>query len=144
MTLLGLDFDNTLVRYDRLFHQLALEKGLIEESFPANKVMIRDHMRSQDKDHLFTLLQGEVYGLRLLEAAPADGMLFALGKLKQLGIPMVLVSHKTRRPYKGPAFDLHQAAWNWLEKYGFFEIDGLAWSRDQVFFEESLRRFFLI
>ena len=137
MTLLGLDFDNTLVRYDRLFHQLALEKGLIEEPFPADKVIIRDYLRSQDKDHLFTLLQGEVYGLRLLEAAPADGMLTALGKLKQLGMSMVLVSHKTRRPYKGPAFDLHQAAWNWLEKYGFFEIDGFAWSRDQVFFEES-------
>ena len=30
MTLLGLDFDNTLVRYDKLFHQLAVEKGLIE------------------------------------------------------------------------------------------------------------------
>ena len=29
MTLLGLDFDNTLVRYDKLFHQLAVEKGLL-------------------------------------------------------------------------------------------------------------------
>ena len=29
MTLLGLDFDNTLVRYDKLFHKIALEKGLI-------------------------------------------------------------------------------------------------------------------
>ena len=31
MTLLGLDFDNTLVRYDKLFYKVALEKGLIEE-----------------------------------------------------------------------------------------------------------------
>ena len=31
MTLLGLDFDNTLVRYDNLFHKLALEKGLIND-----------------------------------------------------------------------------------------------------------------
>ena len=137
MTLLGLDFDNTLVRYDQLFHQLALEKGLIEKSIPAEKTAIREHLRSQGQDEQFTLLQGEVYGLRILEAQPAEGMLKALSELHQRGIPMVLVSHKTRTPYKGPAYDLHQAAWSWLEKHGFFTPDGLGWSRNQVFFEES-------
>ena len=137
MTLLGLDFDNTLVRYDNLFHQLAVEKGLIEESLPADKIAIRDHLRSQRQDEQFTLLQGEVYGLRILEAEPAEGMLEALGELNQRGIPMVLVSHKTRTPYKGPAFDLHHAAWCWLDKNGFFSPDGLCWKHDQVFFEKS-------
>lgn len=137
MTLLGLDFDNTLVRYDRLFHQLALEKGLIEDSVEAEKTAIRNYLRNQGQDEQFTLLQGEVYGLRILEAEPANGMLEALGELNESGIQMVLVSHKTRIPYKGPAYDLHQAAWNWLEKHGFFARDVLGWNRDQVFFEES-------
>ena len=137
MTLLGLDFDNTLVRYDKLFHLLAVEKGLIEKSLPADKTAIRDYLRSQGQDEQFTLLQGEVYGLRILEAEPAEGMLNALGELHQRGIPMVLVSHKTRTPYKGPAYDLHQAAWSWLEKHGFFAPDELGWSRNQVFFEET-------
>ena len=137
MTLLGLDFDNTLVRYDKLFHQLALEKGLIKHSLPADKTAVRDYLRSQEQDEQFTLLQGEVYGSRILEAEPAEGMLRALGELNQRGIPMVLVSHKTKTPYKGPAYDLHQAAWNWLEKHGFFDSNGLGWSHDQVFFEES-------
>ena len=73
MTLLGLDFDNTLVRYDKLFHQLALEKGLIKKSLPTDKTAIRDYLRSQGQDEQFTLLQGEVYGLRILEAEPAKG-----------------------------------------------------------------------
>jgi hypothetical protein len=137
MTLLGLDFDNTLVRYDRLFHKLALEKGLIEDSVRADKTAIRDYLRNQGQDEQFTLLQGEVYGLRILEAEPAEGMLKTLSELHQRGIPMVLISHKTRIPYKGPAYDLHQAAWNWLEKHGFFASDGLNWSCNQVFFEES-------
>ena len=137
MTILGLDFDNTLVRYDKLFHQLALEKSLIDHSMPADKTAIRDYLRSQGQDDQFTMLQGEAYGLRILEAEPAKGMLKALSELHQRGIPMVLVSHKTRTPYKGPAYDLHQAAWNWLEKHGFFTPDGLGWSRNQVFFEES-------
>ena len=38
MTLLGLDFDNTLVRYDKLFHKLAKEKGLIEHHVPEKRL----------------------------------------------------------------------------------------------------------
>ena len=137
MTLIGLDFDNTLVRYDKLFHQLALEKSLIKESLPADKRTIRDYLRSQGQDEQFSLLQGEVYGSRILEAEPAEGMLKALSELHQRRIPMVLVSHKTKTPYKGPAYDLHQAAWNWLEKHKFFDVNGLDWKHEQVFFEES-------
>ena len=48
MTLLGLDFDNTLVLYDNLFHQIALEKGLIDHSVAANKIAIRDYLRHKD------------------------------------------------------------------------------------------------
>jgi len=137
MTLLGLDFDNTLVRYDKLFHQLALEKGLIEESLPADKTTIRDYLRSQGKDEQFTLLQGEVYGPRILDAEPAKGMLQALKQLCILNYPMVIVSHKTKTPYKGPEWNLHKSAMGWLEKHGFFSKSGLDWKPKQVFFESS-------
>ena len=94
--ILGLDFDNTLVRYDELFHQLAIEKKLIEESLPPNKIIIRNYLRGQGKDEQFTLLQGEVYGRRILEAKPAEGMLKTLTKLGRYGVQMKLVSHKQR------------------------------------------------
>ena len=98
MTVLGLDFDNTLVSYDELFHQLAAEKQLIKEEFPRNKLKIRDYLRSKGKDEEFTLLQGEVYGLRILEAKPADGAISALKEIHKRNIPMILISHKTRPP----------------------------------------------
>ena len=137
MTLLGLDFDNTLVHYDNLFHKLALEKNLIEESVPAQKTAIRDYLRSRGQDVYFTLLQGEVYGLRILEAEPAEGMISTLKALQENGISMHLISHKTKTPYKGPAYDLQAAARAWLEKYGFFSTEGLSWTQEQVYFEES-------
>ena len=137
MTLLGLDFDNTLVRYDKLFHQLALEKNLIDESLPAEKILIRDYLRSQGQDEQFTLLQGEVYGLRILEAEPAKGVLESLMGLKELDVPMVLVSHKTKIPFKGPPYDLREAALNWLCKHGFFSSEVIDWSPDQVYFEDT-------
>ena len=49
MTVLGLDFDNTLVRYDELFHKVALNKGLIKGDLPVNKMTIRDYLRKKGK-----------------------------------------------------------------------------------------------
>ena len=56
MTLLGVDFDNTLVQYDKLFHSLAMENGLIDQSIKANKLAIREYLRSKGKEEDFTLL----------------------------------------------------------------------------------------
>lgn len=137
MTLLGLDFDNTLVCYDKLFHQLALEKNLIKESIPKNKKAIRDYLNNQGQDEEFTRLQGEVYGLRILEASPCDGMIEALRNARSENIKIVIISHKTKKPYLGPAYDLHKAAWDWLEKNGFFDPNTLGWDSHQVYFEES-------
>ena len=39
MTLIGLDFDNTLVTYDNIFFDTALRKGLIHEKVQANKII---------------------------------------------------------------------------------------------------------
>ena len=137
MTLLGLDFDNTLVRYDNLFHQLALEKGLISQSVPPNKTLIRNHLRLLGKEKEFTLLQGEVYGCRILEASATSGLYNALKELKTKSVPMVIISHKTQKPYTGPAHDLHKSALGWLEKNNFFSTDGLNFSDNQVYFEPT-------
>ena len=137
MTLLGLDFDNTLVDYDDLFHKLAVEKELIEHSVPANKQLIRDYLREQGKNEEFTLMQGEVYGKRILEAKPMTGMTDALWKLKQKRIEMVLISHKTKIPYKGPRYDLRAAARSWLLKYKFYNDNFLGWKEEQIHFEDT-------
>jgi len=78
-----------------------------------------------------------VYGLRILEAKPAEGMLSTLKLLQEKGIELFLVSHKTKTPYLGPSYNLHDAANGWLEKNGFFEERGLNWSRNKVFLEET-------
>lgn len=133
--LLGLDFDNTLICYDTLFHRVALDRGLIPANLPAQKTCVRDYLRQQDQEDQWTHMQGEVYGSRITEANPFPQMLNTLQGLASAGIPMRLISHKTRHPYKGPAYDLHQSARNWLDIQGFFSPTGLNWGIDQVFFE---------
>ena len=137
MTRLGLDFDNTLVRYDKIFHELALEKGLIDDSLPIEKKAIRDYLHKRGEDEEFTLLQGEVYGLRILEAEPAEGMLDAIHKLKEKQVDMTLISHKTRTPYKGPAYDLREMAMQWLEKHNITKILNKNGKENNIHFAET-------
>ena len=115
---LGLDFDNTLISYDQLFYRVALDKGLISPEVPKQKNAVRDFMRERGIEEEWTRIQGEVYGSRILEAAPYPDMLVTLTKLANKHIPMCIVSHKTKFPYLGEPWDLHAAARGWLQKKG--------------------------
>jgi hypothetical protein len=132
---LGLDFDNTLISYDRLFRRIALDKALIPEETPPQKNAVRDYLRQQGIEDEWTRLQGEVYGSRILEAEPYPGMQAALKGLSDRQIPMCIVSHKTHTPFLGEPWDLHAAARSWLEQQGFHDPNRMGWSEDQVFFE---------
>ncbi len=136
MTLrIGVDFDNTILRYDGVFHRVARERGFIPETLPATKEAVRDHLRAVGREDDWTELQGEVYGLRLREAEAFPGALETLGTWIAQGLPVWIISHKTRHPYRGPAWDLHAAAYDWLEFAGVFEGAGLP--RSHVSFSET-------
>ncbi|WP_139276733.1 hypothetical protein [Spirulina major] len=118
-----------------MFHRVALERGLIPADLPAQKNCVRDYLRQQDLEDQWTQMQGEVYGVRITEAESFPGVLPSLQTLAQAGWSMGIVSHKTRTPYQGPVYDLHQSARSWLTNQGFFSPEGLDWNRNQIFFE---------
>ncbi len=132
---LGIDFDNTIVCYDQVFHQVALEQELIPPKVPVSKGQVRDHLRQCGMEDTWTELQGYVYGARMQDATPFPGVLECLARFVEHGITVCIISHKTRYPYLGPKYDLHQAAQQWLEQQGFFDPAQIGLSPDQVFFE---------
>ena len=132
---LGIDFDNTIVCYDALFHRVAREGGWIPANLPANKTDVRNHLRQTGREEVWTRLQGEVYGARMAETVAYPGVLEFLLACRRAAVPVCIISHKTRRPFLGDPHDLHQAARNWLEQQGAFDPDRLGLGRDQVFFE---------
>ena len=144
MVKIGIDFDNTIVIYDDLFHKIASEENLIPINFPKSKLLIRDYLRSKNKDELFTLLQAEVYGRRIIEASPANYVLLNLKELIMNGYEINIISHKSMYPYKGPKYNLHDAAMSWLEKNNFFNTKGIGLSTKNVFFnltkEDKIRK----
>ena len=111
----GLDFDNTIVCYDSLFHRVALEQGLIPHHMPRDKAKVRDHIRSIGREPEWTAMQGEVYGARMGEAESFPGVVDAMLRLAARGHELVIVSHKTLHPIIGPKHDLRAAARGWID-----------------------------
>src|SRR5262249_22819241 len=59
--LIGVDFDNTIVCYDELFHRVAVEQGLIPSTVPATKGEVRRDLEGRGLGDVWTELQGYVY-----------------------------------------------------------------------------------
>jgi hypothetical protein len=133
--LVGLDFDNTIVCYDGLFHRLARERGLIPEHVPATKGAVRDHLRAAGRENDWTELQGVGYGARICDAEPFPGVKAFLTRAKQAGVRAVIISHKTRHPYLGEPHDLHAAAHAFLTAHGFYDTAATGLSPESVFLE---------
>lgn len=112
---IGFDFDNTIVSYDSLFHKVALEQGVIDESIPVNKIAVRDHLRKIGKEPVWTEMQGYVYGGRMAEAQAFAGVIDTIAELAEAGHTLAIMSHKTKHPYIGEQYDLHAAARNWIQ-----------------------------
>ncbi len=135
---IGVDFDNTIVRYDDLFHRVASEGGLVGPETPADKTAIRDALRRAGREDDWTRMQGVVYGTRIDEAEPFEGVLEFFAACREAGTPASIVSHKTRHPFlvagSGPPPDLHAAARGWLD------ARGLAGAAAGVWFEGTKER----
>ena len=135
--LIGVDFDNTIVCYDRVFHRVALEKGLIPAGLPVHKRAVRDHLRATGREDAWTEMQGYVYGARMQDAVAFDGVCECLFQWLHRGIGVHIISHKTRTPYLGTPYDLHAAAYAWMEQQGFFDPARIGLPRANVCFETT-------
>lgn len=133
--LVGLDFDNTIVCYDRLFHRLALERGLIPETVPATKTAVRDYLRGIGREDDWTEMQGIGYGPRIADAEPFPGAIEFFKACKTAGIRVAIISHKTKHPYIGEKYDLHEAAHTFLTRHGFYRSSDTGLSPLSVWLE---------
>jgi hypothetical protein len=113
---IGIDFDNTIVSYDSLFHTLATEQGLIPRQLAPNKTAVRDYLRSVGKEERWTALQGIAYGERMDGAAAFPGAFDFIRACLRDGARVSIISHRTQKPIVGKPVDLHAAARAWLDR----------------------------
>jgi hypothetical protein len=135
---IGIDFDNTLIDYDRVFLAAARDRELVPPDFSGSKRAVRDAIRLlPDGELTWQRLQGYVYGAGISGAVRFAGAKEFLERCANAGIETFIVSHKTQYGHYDPArVDLREAARGWMTAQGFFcAAQGL--SADRVYFEED-------
>jgi len=124
---IGLDFDNTIVCYDQAITLLAENLFELPPELPRTKLALRDFLRTAKRETEWTAFQGELYGPGMRHAQPFEGAIEALLQLVAAGHELLIVSHRSRRPYAGEPYDLHASARGWvserLQCYGLFAED---------------------
>lgn len=135
----GIDFDNTIAGYDRLFHRIGLDAGWLPPGFAGTKKDVRAAMRDLDGgEEKWMRMQALAYGARMAEADLIEGVAPFLVACRTRGARVFVVSHKT--PFAAAAPDgpnLREAALRWMDNRGFFRPDGIGLSPDIVFFEST-------
>lgn len=114
--LIGLDFDNTIVCYDKAIARLADKLIDLPPSLPRTKLALRDFLRQSNHEAEWTAFQGALYGPGMAYAEPFEQALETMQALKDMGHSLCIVSHRSRYPFAGPAYDLHAAAQSWVEQ----------------------------
>jgi hypothetical protein len=112
---IGFDFDNTIVCYDQAIKILSVKIDL-PENLDRDKLSIRDYLRSQNRENEWTEFQGTLYGPGMIHAKTYDFFFEVANKLTRQNHELFIVSHRSKYPYAGEKYDLHQYAWDWLEE----------------------------
>jgi hypothetical protein len=135
----GIDFDNTIAMYDELFHQLAVEGGLIDAEGPRSKRDVRDAVRRRtDGEADWQRLQAAAYGRRMADATMAPGVADFLARCQDRHTPVYVISHRTRLAAADrDGVPLRSAAVAWMHAQGLFGAQGLGIREDGVFFEST-------
>lgn len=139
-SVIGVDFDNTIISYDALIANVARRCGLVDERVPSNKKAIRDAIRrsSPEGDLAWQRVQAEVYGPAIGEAVPFDGVGRFFQQCRDHGIEVHIVSHKTQfASWDETGTDLRLAAMGRLTSLGAFDPKGFALLEENVWFAET-------
>ncbi|HLF18659.1 MAG TPA: aminoglycoside phosphotransferase family protein [Candidatus Omnitrophota bacterium] len=137
--ILGVDFDNTIVSYDRVLYSTALGNGYIPKKMGQNKKAIRDAVRQlPDGEAKWQKLQAYIYGRGMEQAQLMDGVAEFFGQCQRQGIKLAIISHKTRfASMDKDGIDLQKTALAWMKENRFFEKNGLGLDPSQVYFEST-------
>ncbi len=127
-SIIGIDFDNTIVNYDKAFYKAAREWQIIPESLPQAKLAVRNYLHRRNEGEVWTKLQGYVYGTLMDEAELFLGCGDFLTRYRE---KIFVISHKTVHPIIGPRWNLHAAARAWIETH-------LSLKNSQIFFETTI------
>ena len=136
---IGIDFDNTIICYDKVFDAAARQRGLVPDGWTGSKTEVRDYLRAKpDGELAWQGLQGWAYGKGIGGAEMFPGVRDFLAACHRNRAAVCIVSHKTRYGHQDPdSTDLREAARSWLKSTGLIDAETSILRSDDVYFEDT-------
>mgnify|MGYP006080271985 FL=1 len=132
--IIGIDFDNTIIKYDNVFGRVAIEKKILSDSELKSKNDVKKLLISSDRENDWTELQGIVYGSHIMAAESYENFSDVFVSLLNAGHELKIISHKTKYPFIGKRINLRSAAMMWLKEKGIVGTGHNKLSETDVFF----------
>ncbi|MBI3558304.1 MAG: hypothetical protein HY074_18715, partial [Deltaproteobacteria bacterium] len=130
---IGVDFDNTIISYRKLFHELAVAQGWVPPQPALSKEQVKSVLLKQDGNDLrWQSLQAKAYGPEILRAAPFEGFREFVSSAALQGHEIVIVSQKSVASHYDPSVRLREWALRWCAEQ---KITGIA--PGNIFFEAT-------
>lgn len=136
---IGIDFDNTIICYDKVFAAAARQRGLVPDEWTGLKTDVREYLRSKPGgERAWQGLQGWVYGKGIGSAEIFPGVMDFLDACRLNDVGVCIVSHKTQFGHQDPdRTDLRVAARDWLRATGLIGAENSALTVNDVYFEDT-------
>ena len=138
---IGIDLDNTIIRYDDLIYDIAVERGVIPKDMEKNKKKIRDHIRTLSEGDIgWQKIQGMIYGSMVHLAKPFVGVADFLKQCREASCTVYVISHKTQYAnYDDTKTDLRKTALAWLSENFVNPDAGGLLDMENIFFGATRR-----
>jgi len=134
---IGVDFDNTLVSYDRAFALVGKQASFLPPDFMGNKEAVKARLLDSGPDGLrrWEKLQGLVYGRHIDRAELFEGVAEFFKCCGAGKHPVYIVSHKTELAHHDDQrTNLRECALRWMTSRKFFDREGFGLCAENVFF----------
>ena len=138
---IGIDFDNTIARYDRSFLKLAHKCKYINknQNFFKKDQLKNFLFQKKNGEKKWMKIQGQAYGkyMNYAELFPSVINFFLLCNLRKHKI--FIISHKTEYGhFDEEKFLLRNEAIKWINGKKFFKKNGINFSRNNIFFANTI------
>lgn len=136
---IGVDLDNTIIDYDEAFVRVGQDIGLLPtDAGLRSKDDVKSFLISPQRgEQDWMRLQGQVYGRYIDRARLYRGTADFFRAMRDSGVRVSIVSHKTRFGHFDDEVSLWDAARGWLVEQNFFSEGGFGLDSDDVHFLQT-------
>jgi len=116
MIKIGLDFDNTVINYNKIYIFFNKRLNLKIAKNKINKNTVKRKIIENYSEHYWTFVQEEIYGKFLHMIHPDVNFKDFILKLKKKKVKFYIISHKTKYSEFSKKYKLRNEALHWINK----------------------------